>query len=304
MNPRRATALRLCPRQLLLYNRLWFQRQLEDVRMRATAPIQFSGFLARAHQIFDERCYQSWQHDDQIRTSQNVHPFVRVYYSPTMWTWLTNGDRDARIVDGSVMVKEQYPDETGSKLLDWTIMVRDSSVWDGWYWADIGNGETPPIQVTNGCAEPTPVYTGYGSVLPQLSCVDSGSQGTFATTLHVQASATSDLSRPCPQANQQQPSASEFNPLDDMHHGRYISIKEASGSTRNPLTTPQCSTVFPQQQAPRKSYCMVPESFDHVVPYGRPAGPQAVPDLGPVRRLSRCNRDHHRSAWQRRPSQR
>ena len=97
----------------------------------------------------------------------------------------------------------------------------------------------------------------------------------YATTSHVAGFGTSttmqDLAiRPTNNSS----SASEFNPLEYMHHGNYVRMKEESGSTRNPLTAPQCSTVFPQQQAPRKSYCMVSEAFDHVVPYGRPAGPQ------------------------------
>ena len=103
-------------------------------------PSSSPGFLPQLTNFLEEGCYKSWQHDANIRSSQMVHPYVQVYYSPNIWSWLTKGDRSARIVDGSMMVKEQYPalDSTESTLMDWTIMVKDSSVWDTWYWADIG----------------------------------------------------------------------------------------------------------------------------------------------------------------------
>jgi hypothetical protein len=246
----------------------------QNPECRPLPPSNSPDFLSELTKFAENRCYQSWQHDDAIRTSQKVHPFVKVYYSPTIWNWLQQEDRSAAIADGGVMVKEQYPDEAGSKLVDWTIMVRDSSVWDGWYWADIGNGEAPAPKVTNGCTEPTAVYTGYGLYCLNCHASTADAQGTFATTLHVanvDRSFRKDfVSRPAADG----PAASEFNPLDNMHHGYYVRMKEQSGMTRFPLTAPQCSMVFPQQQGPRKSYCMVSESFDHVVPKGRAAKPQ------------------------------
>jgi len=237
-------------------------------------PSNSPNFLPALTKFADNRCYQDWQHDDAIRSSQKVHPFVKVYYSPGIWNWLRQGDRSAKIADGGVMVKEQYPDEAGAKLLDWTIMVRDSSVWDGWYWADLGNGEAPAPKITNGCTEPTPVYTGYG--LYCLNCHASSADGqqTFATTLHVTNLESFSSEKLAARPAADGPSAAEFNPLDDMHHAYYVRMKEQSGTTRAPLTAPQCSLVFPQQQAPRKSYCMVPESFDHVVPKSQAAGRQ------------------------------
>lgn len=233
--------------------------------------------MSELTEFLSDGCYKSWQHDANIRSSQMVHPYVQVYYSPNLWTWLTNGDRSQRIIDGSMMVKEQYPalDSTESALVDWTIMIKDSSVWDTWYWGDIGVQPAPPVKTTNGCAEPTPVYTGYGLYCLNCHASAADGQGTFATTMHVAGLGTSPtLQELAIEPTNHDPSASEFNPLEFMHHANYVSMKEASGSTRNPLTTPQCSNVFPQQQAPRKSYCMVSEAFDHVVPYGRPAGPQ------------------------------
>ena len=40
-------------------------------------------------------CYQkqNWQHDAQVRTSDGVHPFVRVWYSPSLFNWITVKNR-------------------------------------------------------------------------------------------------------------------------------------------------------------------------------------------------------------------
>jgi hypothetical protein len=231
--------------------------------------------LPQLTQFLNEGCYKSWQHDENVRSSQGVHPYVQVYYSPNMWSWLTNGDRSARIIDGSMMVKAQYKDQAGTQFMDWTVMIKDSSVWDTWYWADIGVNPLPPVPVTNGCSEPTPVYTGYGLYCLNCHATAADGQGTYATTSHVAGGGTSGMMQDfAVRPTNNSSSASEFDPLEFMHHASYASRKEAPGSTRSPLTTPQCSNVFPQEQAPRKSYCMVPESYDHVVPYGRPAGPQ------------------------------
>ena len=132
--------------------------------MCAVAPLRLGGLVPALTKFVDQRCYQSWPHDETVRTSQKTHPYVKVYYSPTMWSWLTSGDRNARIVDGSVMVKEQYPDEAGTELLDWTIMVKDSTVWDGWYWADIGNA----ISAGEGNQRVCRAYAGVHRIWPLL----------------------------------------------------------------------------------------------------------------------------------------
>ncbi len=238
-------------------------------------PPSAPGFLPQLTSFLEQGCYESWQHDANVRSSQGTHPYVQVYYSPLIWSWLTTGDRSARIIDGSTMVKAQYKNADGTGLMDWTVMIKDSSVWDNWYWADIGVNPLPPVPVTNGCSEPTPVYTGHGLYCLNCHATAADGQGTYATTSHVGGFGTSSMMqdfafRPTNHSS----SASEFNPLEEIHQGNFVSRKDVSGSTRSPLTAPQCSTVFPQQQAPRKSYCMVSQTFDHVVSYGSPAGPQ------------------------------
>jgi hypothetical protein len=281
VNSRRATALLgAAAVSLLLLNACGSgsNNSSSPSEKAACTPLQppsAPGFLPQLTQFLNDGCYKSWQHDANVRSSQGVHPYVQVYYSPNIWTWLTNGDRSARIIDGSTMVKAQYKNEDGTGFMDWTVMIKDSSVWDTWYWADIGVNPLPPVPVTNGCSEPTPVYTGYGLYCLNCHSTAADGQGTYATTSHVAGGGTSGSMQDFairPTSNSS--SATEFNPLEYLHQGNFASRKDESGSTRNPLTAPQCSTVFPQQQAPRQSYCMVSETYDHVVPYGRPAGPQ------------------------------
>ena len=84
-----------------------------------------------------------------------THPAVRLYYSPEVMDWLTNGGReqDKPIPDGAVIVKEMYTapaaiwaglndEELEAKLkarneqLQWTVMVKDAKgAFDGWFWA-------------------------------------------------------------------------------------------------------------------------------------------------------------------------
>ena len=89
-------------------------------------PPSSPGFLPQLTAFLEQGCYESWQHDANVRSSQGVHPYVQVYYSPNIWSWLTTGDRSARIIDGSTMVKAQYKNADGTGLMDWTVMIKDS----------------------------------------------------------------------------------------------------------------------------------------------------------------------------------
>lgn len=85
------------------------------------------------------------------RMMYGTHAVVRIYYSPDMIDWLTNG-RHGVPRDGAVMIKEQYgtrrPAEAyaGTRDADlqpseWTLMIRRSSAsHDGWFWAELYAG--------------------------------------------------------------------------------------------------------------------------------------------------------------------
>jgi hypothetical protein len=221
-------------------------------------------FEKRLEAFLNGFCYQKqgWVHDPQVRTSDGVHPLVKVYYSPSMWTWMTAGRRQGDPPEGAMLVKEQY--QTASQPPDeWTIMVKDpSGSHDGWYWADLSapTATTSPssaaissdaIEVSgtagsnkSECPDATFPSAGFGMYC--LNCHASAANGTstFATTSHVFGkTGLFGLSR------NDLGAALGAPPEDNIHHR----LAKKLGSAQN--------------AAP--NYCIVGESFDHVVAKSR-----------------------------------
>jgi hypothetical protein len=48
-------------------------------------------FSPQLTSFLNNLCYQrdDWQHDASVRTSDGVHPFVKVWYSPEIFRWMT-----------------------------------------------------------------------------------------------------------------------------------------------------------------------------------------------------------------------
>ncbi len=123
-------------------------------------------------------CYQkeNWQHDAQIRTSDGVHPYVRVWYSPSLFNWITVKNRQGAVPNGAIVVKEQYVTPS-APLSEWTVMAKDSNLsWDGWYWADLREPEPAKSQRSTDsgagrmCRAAGPVQR-RRSLLSELPCV-------------------------------------------------------------------------------------------------------------------------------------
>ena len=58
----------------------------------ALPPASSPGFEAKLENYLAGLCYQTaagWQHDKSVRSSGGVHPLVKIWYSPQMWTWIT-----------------------------------------------------------------------------------------------------------------------------------------------------------------------------------------------------------------------
>lgn len=99
--------------------------------------------------------------------SYGVHPTVKIYYSPSVITWLLRKDPDALIPDGAMIVKEQYSPPAAqyqvsgppAKPRGWTIMIKDAKgSKDGWYWGEFWetqcvDNNNPPFAVP---------YAGFG----------------------------------------------------------------------------------------------------------------------------------------------
>jgi hypothetical protein len=117
-----------------------------------------------------------------------VHPPVRIFYSPEVSKWLIDG-RKGDIPDGAVIIKEQfaptpaarYRDIPADKLgcsNDWSFMIKNSKASrDGWFWGEVWNSETFPMNFTDPFQYPN---AGYG--LYCLRCHASAEkEHTFST---------------------------------------------------------------------------------------------------------------------------
>ena len=224
-----------------------------------------SGFEPLLEKFMNAFCYQKqeWNHDAQIRTSDGVHPYVKVWYSPTLWNWLTVSTRQGEVPDGAMLVKEQYVSLTAA-LHEWTIMVKDSNgSWDGWYWADL-SVPTKPQKPTPPCAEPQISFVGFGLYCMNCHASALGLQGTYATTEHV--------NDPPPQLT-----GNETEIFDNIHQ-RFPRLAdpgaiEASFAARD---TDLPSEIFAKAVVVKlpRSACMPSEALDHVVSGGTATGPE------------------------------
>ena len=219
-------------------------------------PAASADFESRLESFISAFCYrrQGWMHDPHVRSSNGVHPDVKIYYSPEMWHWMTVSHRQGEPPDGAMLVKEQYPDE--SKPLDeWTIMVKDAKgSRDGWYWADLSapardpDGSTidfapadPDSAPHKGCPQAVYPSVGFGEYCLNCHASAANGQSTYANPSHVVAR---ELPSP----------TSSFPPDDNIHHrlARKLFTRDILGP----------------------SYCMIPESFDHVVARSKFAAPK------------------------------
>ena len=226
----------------------------------ALPPATSPNFLNQLTTFMNNWCYRAekWEHDANVRTSDGVHPFVKIYYSPQMWVWLQAGNRKADVPGGSILVKEQYQTVSQKQPDEWTIMVKDrAGSWDGWFWADLA-APTPaskPGKPSASCAEPQVPYSSFGQYC--INCHSSAADGelTYASTKFVHQA--------------KPPATNAHAATDDLHHEHALDERaralaaKVGVNAKNLLELP----ANPVQ-------CMVPESNDHVVSGGKPVGPE------------------------------
>jgi hypothetical protein len=171
-------------------------------------PPAWPNFKDRFDQFVMGLCYQKqqWPHEADRRSSEGLHaPYVKLWYSPQLYRWMTLWKRQGPIPDGSVVIKEEYADTNpNSPILFWSGMIKDSSLWwDGWDWEVVGTEVTGSASAasitasstTNGCAEPQFSVNGPTSIncigchASAISGSSSGSgnpgAGTFSTPMFV-----------------------------------------------------------------------------------------------------------------------
>ena len=114
---------------------------------------RISANLTAVVQFLTEGRYLAWPHDPYIRPTGDVHRTaagdtvdgtthhrVRVYYSPSVVTWLNSG-RSGELPDRSMIVKEMYRTiapfyPTKDEVIGWAAMVKKAGAsHDGWFWA-------------------------------------------------------------------------------------------------------------------------------------------------------------------------
>jgi hypothetical protein len=229
-------------------------------------------FLEHLTSYMNDLCYQkaNWPHDAQIRSSDGVHPFVKIWYSPALFDWMTVKDRKVPVPNGAIVVKEMYVSLT-APLTEWTVMIKDSNLsWDGWYWADLvnpsaKNPNAPPVPPKDGCAEPQVLFNGTG--LYCLNCHASAiaNSDTYASTAYL-APGSGAIGLASEAVNEMAP----------------FKIEDTGGSDLEARLAPEFieripSSVFANLRplADVKVPCMVSEAFDHVVtPSLAHGGPQ------------------------------
>jgi hypothetical protein len=217
---------------------VFFAGNVEADPCGSLPPPNVPGFQALLQTFLDSGCHKTWVHDPRVRTTNGVHPNVKVYFSPAMWTWMTTNNRVGDVPDGSIVIKEQYgftpPYVTAN---EWTVMVRDStSAADGWFWADLVPGGTGDADVTADlCDEPAYPASGYGQYCINCHGSAANNQNTYATDEYLKILTHA----PVPGAGQPD------DPNDDIHY--------------------RLSHIRRKRSAAVSSRCMVPESSDHVV---------------------------------------
>lgn len=234
----------------------------------ATSP----NFLARLDPFLNNFCYQkqNWQHDAQVRSTDGVHLFVQVWYSPSIFNWMTLQNRQGPIPDGAMIVKEEHATLT-SPLLLWSLMVKDSRLsWDGWYWSvnfpKTNSNNASTMAAANGCAEPQALLTGAG--LYCLNCHASGidNQRTFSNTAYLGANGFSDVF------------GLDFQSIEGFAHSGLFMRQEAApvgAADMAPTFTGRVPSSIFANAKPLPVPCMVPEQLDHVVsPSPSAGGPQ------------------------------
>ena len=213
----------------------------------ALPPATSFGFESNLDNFIFNGCYRvtGWRHDAAIRTSDGVHPFVKIWYSPEMWTWMTIHQRKGNPPDGAMLVKEQFTNEDpqNQKAEEWTVMVKDSKgSHDGWYWAGLSapdsnpnTGSGSPGKKGSGpqCQQAVYPSIGFGQYCLNCHASAAGKTSTYANVSHV-----TGAEPPSPSSN--------VPPNDNIHH--------------------RLARKLFTQDVISPSPCMIPESLDHVVP--------------------------------------
>ncbi len=164
-------------------------------KLPAGEPVEFEKQVLQYLSTLEYRklgwCEDKWVRDTgpfMNGTDAIVHPPVRIFYSPEVSRWLLDG-RKGEIPDGAVIIKEQFAPTPAARYReipadklgcsnDWSFMIKNSAASrDGWFWGEVWNSETFPMNFADPFQYPN---AGYG--LYCLRCHASAEkEHTFST---------------------------------------------------------------------------------------------------------------------------
>ena len=225
-------------------------------------------FTKRFNEFVTQLCYQkqNWEHDANRRTSEGLHaPFVRLWYSPLLFKWLTVLKRQGPVPDGAIVIKEEYMDTNPtSPILFWSGMVKDSSLWwDGWYWSVVGTESTePPVRAdsaTTGCAEavfPTNGPTSINCIGCHASAISTApGAGTFSTSQFIESTTSAGVAGSIPAHAKPPAFATHLQTQADPDPASGFTGRLPSSIFANVRMLPAATATIP---------CMPPQQLDRV----------------------------------------
>jgi hypothetical protein len=221
-------------------------------------PASTSGFQAELGIFLNNYCYEQegWEHDSEVRTSDGVHNYVKVWYSPSIFNWMTVQNRQGPVPDGAMLVKEEHA-TLSAPLMLWSVMVKDSAIsWDGWYWGAIlpTSASPPPTPRPGpgGCAPALPAMAEPGMYCLNCHASAIDASKTYASTAYLDPPAQPSLR------------LGLNSPLSDPPMHSWL-LRGAPQRLDLAYTGRIPSSVFGNIKMLSESTCMVPEQYDHVV---------------------------------------
>lgn len=173
------------------FSSLW---AADDCELPLPSTMSADAYQQLLYEFLAADCYKSWERDKEIRNvgpwilgeSYGTHPAIRIYYSPEVYTWLTN-NRQGKIANGAIIVKEQYTPpassvKPGTIPNSWSVMVMDSNgSWDGWFYSTVST-KGPPSPDPSGIDYPA---MGFG--LYCLNCHASAEkESTYSALVNIE----------------------------------------------------------------------------------------------------------------------
>lgn len=105
-------------------------------------PATSAAFASQLQAFLDNHCYQTWKHDPKIRTHRWVHPYVQVYCSPTLWSWLI------AVIVRPIFLMAQFWSKHTAHLVEYRKQVNNDIDHEC---KPIAKTKTTEVKIISGC---------------------------------------------------------------------------------------------------------------------------------------------------------